>query len=75
MGTTKPFKRVELSKPPRMTCAIGLWISLPGRSLPTANGIKASADVSAVIRMGFKRSSEPCMILSTKSFPSSRNWL
>ena len=50
IGTTKPFNKVELNNPPRMTWAIGLWISLPGRSPPTANGIKARAEVNAVIK-------------------------
>ena len=35
------------------------WISLPGRSPPTAKGIKANAEVKAVINMGFSRSREP----------------
>ena len=59
MGTTNPFNRVELNKPPNITWAMGLWISLPGRSPPTAKGIKANAEVKAVINMGFSRSREP----------------
>ena len=38
---------MELNNPPNITCAIGLWISFPGRSPPTASGIKASAEVKA----------------------------
>lgn len=55
IGTTKPFNKVELNNPPRITWAMGLWISLPGRSPPTANGIKAKAEVKAVIKIGFNR--------------------
>ena len=46
---------MELNNPPNITCAIGLWISFPGRSPPTASGIKASAEVKAgdVIEIAF----------------------
>ena len=57
---TKAFRNVEVNNPPKMTFAIGLWISLPGRSPRKASGIRANADESAVIRIGFRRSSEPC---------------
>ena len=40
-----PFKNVEVNKPPKITVAIGLWISVPGRSPFNANGINAKADV------------------------------
>ena len=70
MGTTNPFNSVELSNPPKITCAMGLWISFPGRSPPRARGIKANADVRAVIRMGFRRSNEPWIILSVRLRPS-----
>ena len=36
-----PFKNVEVNKPPKITVAIGLWISFPGRSPFNANGINA----------------------------------
>ena len=54
----KPFKKVDVNKPPRITVAIGLCISLPGRSPFSASGINARAELSAVIRIGFKRSIE-----------------
>ncbi len=57
----KPFRKVDVSRPPKITVAIGLCISLPGRSPFSASGINASALDSAVIRIGFKRSSEPRM--------------
>ena len=60
-----PFNKVEVNKPPKITCAIGLWISLPGKSPRKANGIKAKAEVNAVMRIGFRRSSEP-----SQCFPS-----
>ena len=67
----KPFRKVEVSNPPRITFAMGLCISLPGRSPLSANGINASALDSAVIRIGFKRSSEPRITLSYTPYPSS----
>lgn len=51
-----PFKNVEVNKPPKITVAIGLWISFPGRSPFNANGINAKAELNAVIKIGFKRS-------------------
>jgi hypothetical protein len=35
---TKALRKVEVSKPPRITFAIGLWISLPGRPPRKARG-------------------------------------
>ena len=65
-----------MSKPPKMTFAIGLCISLPGKSPRKASGINANADDKAVIRIGFKRSSEPWTMHSRKPMPcSSRNKL
>ena len=75
IGIIKAFRKVEVSRPPNITLAIGLWISLPGRSPRRASGIRARADESAVIRMGFKRSSDPCRMLSRNDNPSSRNVL
>ena len=56
----KPFRKVDVSRPPKITVAIGLCISLPGKSPFSASGINARAELSAVIRIGFKRSIEPC---------------
>ena len=42
-----PFKNVEVNKPPKITVAIGLWISFPGRSPFNANGINAKAELNA----------------------------
>lgn len=52
----KPFRKVDVSRPPKITVAIGLCISLPGKSPFSASGINARAELSAVIRIGFKRS-------------------
>lgn len=69
------LRKVEVSKPPKMTFAIGLWISLPGKSPRKANGIKAKAELKAVIKIGLSRSSEPCTIHSSNGMPSLRSWL
>ena len=53
-----------------MTFAIGLCISFPGKSPPKAKGMSARADVSAVINMGFNRSSEPLKMVSCNELPS-----
>ena len=42
-----PFKNVEVNKPPKITVAIGLWISFPGRSPFNANGINATPTICA----------------------------
>ena len=68
-----PFKKVDDNNPPKMTVAIGLWISLPGRSPLMANGINAKAELRAVIKMGFNRSNEPCITTSPNGFPSERS--
>ena len=39
----KAFRKVDVKRPPRITFAIGLCISLPGKSPRNAKGIKASA--------------------------------
>ena len=54
------------------TVAIGLWISFPGRSPFNANGINAKAELNAVIKIGFKRSREPCITDSRNPIPSPR---
>ena len=56
---TNPLSAMEVINPPNMTFAMGLWISLPGRWPPNAMGSSANADVNAVIKIGFNRSSEP----------------
>ena len=55
----KPFRNVDVNSPPKITLAIGLCISLPGKSPAKANGINANAEDKAVIKIGFKRSREP----------------
>lgn len=69
IGMTKPFRTVDVNSPPRMTFAIGDWISLPGRSPPMASGSSAKADVIAVIRIGFSRSREPVITASIFEVP------
>ena len=71
----KALRKVDVNKPPKMTFAIGLWISLPGKSPRKANGIKAKAELKAVIRIGLSRSSEPCTMLSCKGIPWARRLL
>ena len=61
-----PFKNVEVNKPPKITVAIGLWISFPGRSPFNANGINAKAELNAVIKIGFKRSRD-CLLYTSPS--------
>ena len=67
-----PFKNVEVNKPPKITVAIGLWISFPGRSPFNANGINAKAELNAVIKIDIKRSSNPSNTNSPKTNPSQR---
>ena len=64
------FNSVEVSSPPNTTMAIGLWISLPDLSPLNTSGIKANAEVSAVIRIGFSRSIEPCNTVSCNGVPA-----
>ena len=59
--TTK-FKTVAESNPPKITTAIGLWISLPGSPPFIANGINAKPVVKAVISIGFNLSNAPVLI-------------
>ena len=75
MGIMNPFRMVELKSPPNITLAIGLCISLPGNSPPNANGINASPEDKAVIRIGFRRSREPYRILSFTDIPEARRLL
>ena len=58
-GTRTRLRKVEESSPPRITCAIGLWISLPGSPPASTSGISASPAVNAVISTGANRSCEP----------------
>lgn len=67
----KIFSIVEVNKPPNITLAIGLWISFPGKSPAIASGISAKPAVSAVIKMGESRSTEPSMTVSYRGLPSS----
>ncbi len=58
-----------------MTCAIGLWISLPGAPEASTSGISAKPAVSAVIRIGSMRSCEPRRTASGSDRPAfSRRW-
>ena len=68
MGTINAFNRVELNNPPKITFAIGLWISFPGRSPPIANGMRARAEDRAVIKIGLRRSNDPCGIFQIIAF-------
>ena len=67
----KALRNVDVSNPPRITVAIGLCISLPGKSPRNTNGTKAKADVNAVIKIGFNRSAEPFNTRSRTDKPSS----
>ncbi len=58
------FKIVDVSSPPRITFAIGLCISLPGKSPLNARGINARAAVKAVINIAFNLSLDPCVMVS-----------
>lgn len=69
------LSKVLVSNPPNMTCAIGLCISLPGKSLPKANGMSAKPELSAVINIGNKRSTEPRIITSCRDNPRRANSL
>ena len=40
----KPFRNVDVKRPPKITFAIGLCISLPGRSPLRASGISVETD-------------------------------
>ena len=51
----KAFRKVDVKRPPRITFAIGLCISLPGKSPRNAKGIKASAEDNAVNAKVFTR--------------------
>jgi protein gp37 len=46
------FIAVDVSKPQKMTIAIGARISLPGLPMPSAMGTKAKPAASAVINIG-----------------------
>ena len=53
------LSNVDVNRPPKITLAIGLWISFPGKSLANAKGIKAKPAVKAVIKIGLNLSFEP----------------
>ena len=72
---TNRFSKVEVVSPPRITMAIGLWISFPGWFPLNANGISARAEARAVINMGFSRSCDPFIMVSFSPMPClCRNW-
>ena len=58
------FNMVEVNKPPKITLAIGLCISFPGKSPLIASGISASPAVKAVIKIGLNLSLEPIKTVS-----------
>lgn len=60
-GTTNMLSTVEVTRPKRMTTAMGAWISLPGSPLASASGKSPSPEASAVIRIGASRSDAPWM--------------
>ena len=68
-GAIYEVSKVEVSKPPSITFAIGLCISLPERSPRNAKGIRARAAVSAVIRIGLSRSTDPRVMVSCSGTP------
>ena len=70
IGMMNPLRRVDVTSPPRMTTAMGLCISLPGLSLPMTIGMRARAEVRAVIMMGLSRSAEPISTLSWGERPA-----
>src|SRR6266566_3629262 len=55
-GTTKRLSQVELTRPPTITSAIGCSISPPARPPRRRSGTSAMPVVSAVMRMGARRS-------------------
>ena len=75
IGMMNPLRNVDVSRPPSITLAIGLCISLPGSSPPTASGMSASPDVRAVMSIGLSRSREPCMTHSWSDRPDERRLL
>src|SRR5918993_1209962 len=68
-GSTIMLSAIDESSPPRITIAIGVCSSLPGSPPPNANGTSASPAVSAVIRMGESRSSDPRTTASRNGTP------
>ena len=64
-----PFKNVEVNKPPKITVAIGLWISFPGRSPFNANGINANACIHAVSKLAIKPYRAPWRTHSRTQIP------
>ena len=65
------FRIVDDNNPPKITTAMGDCISFPGSPPRNANGIRARAEVNAVIIMGFKRSADPFIIRSVRPIPNS----
>ena len=71
-GTTSMFRNVDDSRPHRMTMAIGVRISRPGCSPPSASGTRARPAARAVIRIGASRSIAPRRTASWKSVTPSK---
>src|SRR5688572_8854643 len=69
-GTTTMLRKVEVRSPPRMTWAIGLWISLPGFPPARTSGMSARPAVNAVMSTGASRSREPRRTASRREMPS-----
>ena len=55
-GTTKRVSSVEVTRPPKMTMAVGSTISCPGTSPMITRGTSPRPAVDAVTRIGAKRS-------------------
>ena len=64
------FRNVDESRPPSTTTAIGLWISLPDAEPFIIIGTSANAEVNAVMRIGVRRSAEPCSTALSSDTPS-----
>lgn len=64
------LRMVDVSNPPNTTIAIGACISLPVLSPAIIIGIRARAEVRAVIMIGVSLSTEPCMIVCFSERPS-----
>ena len=67
-----PFKNVEVNKPPKITVAIGLWISFPGRSPFNANRDQRQGGTQRRHQDRVQTSREPCITDSRNPIPSPR---
>lgn len=68
LGRTNRFRRVEVTRPPRITVAMGPSISRPGSPLSMASGKRPSPVTKAVINMGARRSEVPRRAVSKLQF-------